>query len=147
MPLILGRPFLATVKALIDVNDGTFILRDGEERITFSVGIKSKVHDAKVVDLENEIASGGKPSKASPTSVCVPCDDEVQEIKACTKPEGKKKRAWRERLHQASIQSKDKGKAKMWGQEGNPMELNVGGDKSHPDTVADPISVASSSKA
>ncbi|CAL1354991.1 unnamed protein product [Linum trigynum] len=37
VPLILGRPFLATAKALIDVRDGTLVLRDGEERITFSI--------------------------------------------------------------------------------------------------------------
>ncbi|CAL1380994.1 unnamed protein product [Linum trigynum] len=35
--LILGRPFLATAKALIDVHDGTLVLRDGEERIAFSI--------------------------------------------------------------------------------------------------------------
>ncbi|CAL1401879.1 unnamed protein product [Linum trigynum] len=33
MPLILGRPFLATAKALIDVNEGSLILRDCMERI------------------------------------------------------------------------------------------------------------------
>ncbi|CAL1395347.1 unnamed protein product [Linum trigynum] len=37
VPLILGRPFLATAKALIDVNDGKLILRAGGEQITFSV--------------------------------------------------------------------------------------------------------------
>ncbi|CAL1370482.1 unnamed protein product [Linum trigynum] len=31
MPLILGRPFQAIVKALIDVHDVTLVLRDGEE--------------------------------------------------------------------------------------------------------------------
>ncbi|CAL1390817.1 unnamed protein product [Linum trigynum] len=43
VPLILGRPFLATAKALIDVHDGTLVLRDGEERITFSI---SNTHPA-----------------------------------------------------------------------------------------------------
>ncbi|XP_075489547.1 uncharacterized protein LOC142528388 [Primulina tabacum] len=35
MPLILGRPFLATGKALIDVQEGKLRLRVGEEEITF----------------------------------------------------------------------------------------------------------------
>ncbi|XP_073057291.1 uncharacterized protein [Primulina eburnea] len=37
MPLILGKPFLATVKALIDVQEGKLRLRVGEEEITFDV--------------------------------------------------------------------------------------------------------------
>ncbi|CAL1378514.1 unnamed protein product [Linum trigynum] len=37
VPLILGRPFLTTSKALIYVHDGTIVLRDDEERITFSI--------------------------------------------------------------------------------------------------------------
>ncbi|XP_073148995.1 uncharacterized protein [Henckelia pumila] len=37
MPLILGRPFLATGKALIDVQKGEILLRVGEEKISFDV--------------------------------------------------------------------------------------------------------------
>ncbi|CAL1370597.1 unnamed protein product [Linum trigynum] len=37
VPLILGRPFLATAKALIDVNGGKLVLRTGEEEFTFSI--------------------------------------------------------------------------------------------------------------
>ncbi|XP_075487951.1 uncharacterized protein LOC142527119 [Primulina tabacum] len=37
MPLILGRPFLATGKALIDVEEGKLRLRVGEEEIIFDV--------------------------------------------------------------------------------------------------------------
>ncbi|XP_073138503.1 uncharacterized protein [Henckelia pumila] len=37
MPLILGRPFLATGKALIDVQKGELLLRVGEEKISFDV--------------------------------------------------------------------------------------------------------------
>ncbi|XP_073152897.1 uncharacterized protein [Henckelia pumila] len=37
MPLILGRPFLATGKALIDVQKGELHLRVGEEKISFDV--------------------------------------------------------------------------------------------------------------
>ncbi|XP_073120712.1 uncharacterized protein [Henckelia pumila] len=37
MPLILGRPFLATGKTLIDVQKGELLLRVGEEKISFDV--------------------------------------------------------------------------------------------------------------
>ncbi|CAL1388874.1 unnamed protein product [Linum trigynum] len=37
VPLILGRPFLATAKALIDVHSGKLILHAGNEHATFSV--------------------------------------------------------------------------------------------------------------
>ncbi|XP_022899548.1 uncharacterized protein LOC111412914 [Olea europaea var. sylvestris] len=37
VPLILGRPFLATRRALIDVQRGQLILRLGEEQISFNV--------------------------------------------------------------------------------------------------------------
>ncbi|XP_075494683.1 uncharacterized protein LOC142532251 [Primulina tabacum] len=46
MPLILGRPFLATGKALIDVQEGKLRLRVGEEEITFDVfnALKHTLH-------------------------------------------------------------------------------------------------------
>ncbi|XP_022870851.1 uncharacterized protein LOC111390096 [Olea europaea var. sylvestris] len=37
VPLILGRPFLATGRALIDVQNGQLILRLGEERVSFNI--------------------------------------------------------------------------------------------------------------
>ncbi|XP_027357480.1 uncharacterized protein LOC113866881 [Abrus precatorius] len=37
VPLILGRPFLATARAIIDVRDGKLILRVGDERVTFKI--------------------------------------------------------------------------------------------------------------
>nr|GEW94380.1 reverse transcriptase domain-containing protein [Tanacetum cinerariifolium] len=36
-PLILGRPFLRTARALIDVHEEEMILRDGEERLTLNM--------------------------------------------------------------------------------------------------------------
>ncbi|CAL1382713.1 unnamed protein product [Linum trigynum] len=48
VPLILGRPFLATAKALIDVHSGKLILRVGDEQATFSVSNNAKhshMHD------------------------------------------------------------------------------------------------------
>ncbi|CAL1412644.1 unnamed protein product [Linum trigynum] len=64
VPLILGRPFLATAKALIDVNDGKLILRAGGEQITFSVSDNMKhpqLHDDLdycdvVADFETALA-------------------------------------------------------------------------------------------
>ncbi|XP_027337355.1 uncharacterized protein LOC113851067 [Abrus precatorius] len=35
--LILGHPFLATAKAIIDVSDGKLILRVGDEKVTFKI--------------------------------------------------------------------------------------------------------------
>nr|GEX49453.1 hypothetical protein [Tanacetum cinerariifolium] len=42
--IILGRPFLATVRAVIDVNEGKLSLRVGSETVTFNIGksMKSK---------------------------------------------------------------------------------------------------------
>nr|GEZ52815.1 reverse transcriptase domain-containing protein [Tanacetum cinerariifolium] len=37
VPLILGRPFLWTARALIDVHDEEMILRDGDERLTLNM--------------------------------------------------------------------------------------------------------------
>nr|GEU31636.1 reverse transcriptase domain-containing protein [Tanacetum cinerariifolium] len=37
VPLILGRPFLRTIRALIDVNGEEMILRDGDERLTLNM--------------------------------------------------------------------------------------------------------------
>ncbi|CAL1395775.1 unnamed protein product [Linum trigynum] len=115
MPLIQGRPFLATVKALIDVNEGTLVLRDGEEKLSLSIDPKIKNDVVKEMDSSGMKGSGGEPLKENPTSVCGPFDDEVHETKVGTNPGGKKKRAWRDRLHQASSQLKDEGKAKVPG--------------------------------
>lgn len=37
IPLILGHPFLATFKALIDVNDGQIVLLVGDEKVVFEL--------------------------------------------------------------------------------------------------------------
>ena len=37
VPIILGRPFLATGRALIDVNNGELIMRVQDEKVTFNV--------------------------------------------------------------------------------------------------------------
>ncbi|GKC41356.1 DNA-directed DNA polymerase [Tanacetum coccineum] len=44
VPIILGRPFLATARAIIDVHEGKLSLRVGSETVTFNIGksMKSK---------------------------------------------------------------------------------------------------------
>ncbi|CAL1382085.1 unnamed protein product [Linum trigynum] len=97
MPLILGHPFLATAKALIDVNGGTLILRDGEERITLEIESKARNEDVKDLVSDDLNESGGEPLKANPTITCVACDDVKQEVKEGTMPKERKKKAWKER--------------------------------------------------
>ncbi|GJS53217.1 reverse transcriptase domain-containing protein, partial [Tanacetum coccineum] len=41
VPLIVGRSFLRTSRALIDVYEGELVLRDGNEQITFHVDVKT----------------------------------------------------------------------------------------------------------
>ncbi|KAJ8771861.1 hypothetical protein K2173_027038 [Erythroxylum novogranatense] len=47
IPVILGRPFLATVGAIIDVKNGKMTLRVGEEEIEFNLGKAMKAMDDK----------------------------------------------------------------------------------------------------
>ena len=37
VPLILGQPFLATTRAILDVSDGMLVLRVGEEQVIFKI--------------------------------------------------------------------------------------------------------------
>ncbi|KAK5842248.1 hypothetical protein PVK06_004584 [Gossypium arboreum] len=48
VPLILGRPFLATARAIIDVGDGKMVLRVGDEEIVF------KIYDAMRFSREQD---------------------------------------------------------------------------------------------
>ncbi|XP_076903041.1 uncharacterized protein LOC143557992 [Bidens hawaiensis] len=50
IPLILGRPFLATAQALIDVRDGKLILRVGDENVTDICG--GSTLDTQILDME-----------------------------------------------------------------------------------------------
>ncbi|GKA10782.1 reverse transcriptase domain-containing protein [Tanacetum coccineum] len=63
VPLILGRPFLRTERALIDVHDEELTLRVNDEAITFKVGHTSRysrnyydetVHQVNVIDVACE---------------------------------------------------------------------------------------------
>ncbi|KAK5794226.1 hypothetical protein PVK06_035443 [Gossypium arboreum] len=51
VPLILGRPFLATARVVIDVGDGKMVLRVGDEEIIF------KIYDAMRFSREQDDSS------------------------------------------------------------------------------------------
>ncbi|KAJ0759149.1 putative nucleotidyltransferase, Ribonuclease H [Helianthus annuus] len=52
VPIILGRPFLCTAKAIIDVFDGKITLQVGEERVTFEIA-RSMEHPSGSDDLSS----------------------------------------------------------------------------------------------
>ncbi|XP_070035492.1 uncharacterized protein [Nicotiana tomentosiformis] len=47
VPLILGRPFLATGKAILDVHDRKLMLRVGEEMVTFDINVEKGAQKEK----------------------------------------------------------------------------------------------------
>ncbi|XP_073138814.1 uncharacterized protein [Henckelia pumila] len=55
VPLILGRPFLATGRALIDMQEGKLTLRVGGEAVTFNIykttNYQDEVHACNHIDL------------------------------------------------------------------------------------------------
>ncbi|CAL1394945.1 unnamed protein product [Linum trigynum] len=147
MPLILGRTFLATAKALIDVNEGTLILRDSDERITPGIEPKLRSEDVKKVESGDMNATGGETFKVNLIITVVPRDDVKQESKEGISPKEGKKKAWRERINHVNAHRKEKRKAKVIGQEDHPMESKLGGDTPRPKIAVYPLSVASRSKA
>ncbi|XP_035843900.1 uncharacterized protein LOC118490394 [Helianthus annuus] len=60
VPLILGRPFLATAQAVVDMNDGTLTLNFGEEEAKFGVG--KRVEDKDPVNYMKDIVIGSNPT-------------------------------------------------------------------------------------
>ncbi|XP_042016328.1 uncharacterized protein LOC121764359 [Salvia splendens] len=71
VPLILGRPFLATGKAMIDVSKGELTLRLNDESVTFSIYEALKRHDVEpggslqhcnVVTVMDECVGGVAPA-------------------------------------------------------------------------------------
>ncbi|GKC74322.1 hypothetical protein Tco_1120205 [Tanacetum coccineum] len=54
VPLILGRSFLRTSRALIDVYEGELILRDGDERIIFHVDKHPQKHANKSIKMVDD---------------------------------------------------------------------------------------------
>ncbi|XP_021985831.1 uncharacterized protein LOC110882036 [Helianthus annuus] len=50
IPLILGRPFLATTQAMVDMSDGKLTLRVGEKDIKFEVGQQAEDDPVKYLN-------------------------------------------------------------------------------------------------
>ncbi|GJX85577.1 reverse transcriptase domain-containing protein [Tanacetum coccineum] len=96
VPLILGRSFLRTGRALIDVYEGELILRDGNEQIIFHVDGTSKLPQKHVNESIKMVNDTCKDSferfTNEPALVCLPSpeDDnnekEKQEVKNLAEP-------------------------------------------------------------
>ncbi|GKC11979.1 reverse transcriptase domain-containing protein, partial [Tanacetum coccineum] len=100
VPLILGRSFLRTGRALIDVYEGELILRDGNEQIIFHVDGISKhpqKHVNESIKMVNDTCKDSfKRFTDEPALVCLtpPEDDdnkkEKQEVKNLAEPTAKR---------------------------------------------------------
>ncbi|XP_073224760.1 uncharacterized protein [Cicer arietinum] len=86
IPLILGRPFLATGRAMIDVADGTLTLKVNEETVTFNI-LKAMEHSKEregcnrieiLDEIVNEEIKHHTPSLPLERVLCLP-QDVVQE--------------------------------------------------------------------
>ncbi|GKC48955.1 reverse transcriptase domain-containing protein, partial [Tanacetum coccineum] len=96
VPLILGRSFLRTSRALIDVYEGELVLRDGNEQITFHVNGTSKhpqKHKNESIKMVNDACKDSfKRFTDEPTQVCPPPSEDVnnekekQEVKNLAEP-------------------------------------------------------------
>ncbi|GKE98224.1 putative ribonuclease H-like domain-containing protein [Tanacetum coccineum] len=100
VPLILGRSFLRTSRALIDVYEGELVLRDENEQITFHIDGTSK-HPQKHVNesikmVNNSCKDSFKRFTGEPALVCLtpPKDNndekEKQEVKNLAEPTAKR---------------------------------------------------------
>ncbi|GJW51466.1 putative ribonuclease H-like domain-containing protein [Tanacetum coccineum] len=100
VPLILGRSFLRTRRALIDVYEGELVLRDGNEQITFHVNGMSK-HPQKHINesikvVNNSCKDSFKRFTDEPALVCSPPPENVndkkekQEVKNLAEPTAKR---------------------------------------------------------
>ncbi|CAL1371076.1 unnamed protein product [Linum trigynum] len=146
MPLILGRLFLATAKALIDVYEGTLILRDGKERIKLKIDPRVRIDEVKGLVSNDVNESGGEPPNANPTITCVVFDDVKKEVKKGPKSKGPRLNSWRRRMKGALTRKMGEPGARLVNQEGQLNEPKMGGYRPHPESVADPLSVASRMK-
>ncbi|GJU97488.1 reverse transcriptase domain-containing protein [Tanacetum coccineum] len=100
VPLILGRSFLRTSRALIDVYEGELILRNGNEQITFHVNGTSKhpqKHVNESIKMVNDTCKDSfKRFTDEPTLVCLPPPEDVndekekQEVKNLAEPTAKR---------------------------------------------------------
>ncbi|GJV11784.1 reverse transcriptase domain-containing protein [Tanacetum coccineum] len=97
VPLILGRSFLRTGRALIDVYKGELILRDGNEQIIFHVDGTTNKHVNESIKMVNDTCKDSfKMFTDEPALVCLtpPKDDndkkEKQEVKNLAEPTAKR---------------------------------------------------------
>ncbi|GJY46977.1 retrotransposon protein, putative, ty1-copia subclass [Tanacetum coccineum] len=100
VPLILGRSFLRTGRALIDVYEGELILKDGNEQIIFHVNGTTKhpqKHVNKSIKMVNDTSKESfKKLTDKPALVCLsPSEDdnnekEKQEVKNLAEPTAKR---------------------------------------------------------
>ncbi|GKD36989.1 reverse transcriptase domain-containing protein [Tanacetum coccineum] len=100
VPLILGRSFLRTNRALIDVYEGELVLRDENEQITFHVNGTSKhpqKHINESIKMVNNLCKNSfKRFTDGPTLVFLPPPEDVndkkekQEVKNLAKPTAKR---------------------------------------------------------
>ncbi|GJZ33137.1 reverse transcriptase domain-containing protein [Tanacetum coccineum] len=100
VPLILGRSFLRTSRALIDVYEGELVLRDENEQITFHVNGTSKhpqKHENESIKMVNDACKDSfKRFTDEPTQVCPPPSEDVnnkkekQEVKNLAEPTAKR---------------------------------------------------------
>ncbi|GJS12384.1 reverse transcriptase domain-containing protein [Tanacetum coccineum] len=85
VPLILGRSFLRTSRALIDVYEGELVLRDGNEQITFHVDGTSK-HPQKHINESIKMVNDSckdrfKRFTDKPALVCSPSSEDADDEK------------------------------------------------------------------
>ncbi|GJT04286.1 reverse transcriptase domain-containing protein [Tanacetum coccineum] len=100
VPLILGRSFLRTSRALIDVYEGELVLRDENEQITFHVDGTSKhpqKHVNESIKMVNDTCKDSfKKFTNEPALVCLPPPEdandekEKQEVKNLAEPTAKR---------------------------------------------------------
>ncbi|GJT63413.1 reverse transcriptase domain-containing protein [Tanacetum coccineum] len=85
VPLILGRSFLRTSRALIDVYEGELVLRDGNEQITFHVNgtsIHPQKHVNESIKMVNDTCNNSfKKFTDEPALVCLPPSEDVNNKK------------------------------------------------------------------
>ncbi|GJZ98987.1 reverse transcriptase domain-containing protein [Tanacetum coccineum] len=97
VPLILGRSFLRTNRALIDVYEGELVLKDENEQIIFHVNGTAKKHVNESIKIVNDTCKDSfKRFTDKPALVCSPSPEDVndekekQEVKNLAEPTAKR---------------------------------------------------------
>ncbi|GKA15586.1 reverse transcriptase domain-containing protein [Tanacetum coccineum] len=84
VPLILGRSFLRTSHALIDVYKGELVLRDGNEQITFHVNDTQKHKNESIKMVNDTCKDNFKKFTDEPALVCLPLSENDNDEKENT---------------------------------------------------------------